>query len=85
MSSRDGKSDNKASVGGEYDPALRIAVLVPCYNEAKAIHGVVTSFREALPLATIFVYDNNSRDHTGEIAMAAGAVVRHTATDRVSS
>jgi Glycosyl transferase family 2 len=54
----------------------RIAVLVPCYNEAPTIHQVVTSFRAALPSARIFVYDNNSRDGTGDIARTAGAVVR---------
>ncbi len=55
---------------------LRIAVLVPCYNEATTISEVVISFRVALPTATIFVYDNNSRDGTGDIARRSGAVVR---------
>jgi hypothetical protein len=54
----------------------RIAVLVPCYNEAPTIHQVVTSFRAALPGAKVFVYDNNSRDGTEDIARTAGAVVR---------
>ena len=54
----------------------RIAVLVPCYNEAVAIPKVVADFRAALPDATIYVYDNNSRDGTVEAARAAGAVVR---------
>ena len=54
----------------------KIAVLVPCYNEAKTIEKVVTDFRRVLPDATIYVYDNNSTDGTGEIAAAAGAVVR---------
>src|SRR4026207_551880 len=54
----------------------RIAVLIPCYNEAEAIAGVVRDFRVALPEATIYVYDNNSRDRTREIAAQAGAVVR---------
>src|SRR5262249_18180618 len=53
----------------------RIAVLVPCYNEEVAISGVVRDFREALPDATVYVYDNNSRDRTVEVARAAGAVV----------
>jgi len=53
-----------------------IAVLVPCYNEEIAIRGVVESFRAALPAATIFVYDNNSRDRTAQVAREAGAVVR---------
>jgi glycosyltransferase involved in cell wall biosynthesis len=56
--------------------ARRIAVLVPCYNEEVAIPRVVTAFREALPGATIYVYDNNSTDRTREVAAAAGAVVR---------
>jgi hypothetical protein len=55
---------------------LRIAVLIPCYNEAAAIAKVVGDFRAALPGAEIFVYDNNSSDGTPEIAAAAGAVVR---------
>ncbi len=53
-----------------------IAVLIPCYNEAPTIHKVVTDFRQVLPEATIYVYDNNSTDGTGEIAREAGAVVR---------
>jgi glycosyltransferase involved in cell wall biosynthesis len=57
-------------------PAPRIAVLVPCYNEEVAIPRVVAAFRSALPEATVFVYDNNSRDRTAEAAAAAGAVVR---------
>jgi hypothetical protein len=60
------------------DPAVgqRVAVLVPCYNEEIAIARVVMDFRAALPAATIYVYDNNSRDRTVEMARAAGAVVR---------
>jgi len=54
----------------------RIAVLVPCYNEETAIGQVVEDFRTALPAATIYVYDNNSRDRTRAVAAAAGAVVR---------
>jgi glycosyltransferase involved in cell wall biosynthesis len=53
-----------------------IAVLVPCYNEAVTIEAVVRDFRKYLPEATIYVYDNNSKDGTAEIAAAAGAVVR---------
>jgi glycosyltransferase involved in cell wall biosynthesis len=52
-----------------------IAVLVPCYNEEVAIPEVVRDFRRALPDATVYVYDNNSRDRTIEVARAAGAVV----------
>jgi glycosyltransferase involved in cell wall biosynthesis len=54
----------------------RIAVLVPCYNEEAAVEKVVMDFRAALPEATVYVYDNNSRDRTVEVARAAGAVVR---------
>jgi glycosyltransferase involved in cell wall biosynthesis len=54
----------------------RVAVLVPCYNEAASIERVVTDFRRALPGATIHVYDNNSTDATRECARKSGAVVR---------
>ncbi|HEU4695683.1 MAG TPA: glycosyltransferase family 2 protein [Sphingomicrobium sp.] len=54
----------------------RIAVLLPCYNEEAAIAATVGGFRAALPTATIYVYDNNSRDRTRELAAKAGAVVR---------
>jgi glycosyltransferase involved in cell wall biosynthesis len=57
-------------------PALRVAVLVPCFNEEAAVATVVSDFRKALPAAEIFVYDNNSRDRTVEVARAAGATVR---------
>ena len=56
--------------------SLRIAVLLPCYNEEAAITKTVAGFRTALPGATIYVYDNNSRDRTVELARAAGALVR---------
>ncbi|MFS0771537.1 glycosyltransferase family 2 protein [Sphingomonas sp. 1P08PE] len=55
----------------------RIAVLLPCYNEEAAIAQTVAGFRAALPGATVYVYDNNSRDRTVEVAEAAGAIVRH--------
>ena len=54
----------------------RIAVLIPCYNEAQSIGGVVAGFKEALPEAIIYVYDNNSTDDTARVAAEAGAVVR---------
>jgi glycosyltransferase involved in cell wall biosynthesis len=54
----------------------RIAVLLPCYNEEAAIAATVAGFKAALPGATIYVYDNNSRDKTREVAARAGAVVR---------
>ncbi|MEC4175480.1 glycosyltransferase family 2 protein [Adlercreutzia sp. R7] len=53
-----------------------VAVLIPCYNEAPTIAKVVRDFREALPEAAVYVYDNNSTDGTAELAAAAGAVVR---------
>lgn len=56
--------------------SLRVAVLVPCYNEDAAVGTVVRDFRAALPGAAIYVYDNNSRDRTVEVARAAGAIVR---------
>jgi glycosyltransferase involved in cell wall biosynthesis len=54
----------------------RVAVLVPCYNEERAIGNVVANFRAALPGAAIYVYDNNSKDNTAVVARDAGAVVR---------
>ncbi|CCG43049.1 glycosyltransferase family 2 protein [Magnetospirillum molischianum] len=59
-----------------FPQSLRIAVLVPCYNEEAAIGTVVRAFRESLPTASVYVYDNNSDDRTIEFAKAAGAVVR---------
>ncbi len=55
----------------------KIAVLIPCYNEEKTIAKVVRDAKEALPEATIYVYNNNSKDRTAEIAKQAGAVVRN--------
>jgi hypothetical protein len=54
----------------------RIAVLIPCYNEEASIVAVVNDFHAALPEAVIYVYDNNSRDRTVELAKTAGAIVR---------
>ncbi|SFH95259.1 Glycosyltransferase involved in cell wall bisynthesis [Bosea sp. OK403] len=56
--------------------SLAIAVLIPCHNEALTIAAVVRSFRESLPGAAIYVYDNNSSDGTAEAARQAGAIVR---------
>ena len=56
--------------------SLRIAVLVPCFNEQAAVGRVVADFRKALPSAEIFVYDNNSSDRTAAVARDAGAKVR---------
>ncbi len=55
----------------------KIAVLIPCYNEAKTVAKVVADYRAALPEADIYVYDNNSSDGTDGIARAAGAIVRY--------
>lgn len=54
----------------------KIAVLIPCYNEAQTIEKVIKDTRSALPEAVIYVYDNNSTDRTAELAAAAGAIVR---------
>ncbi len=56
---------------------MRIAVLIPCYNESMTIKKVIEEFREALPEADIYIYDNNSEDHTDVIAREAGAIVRY--------
>ena len=55
----------------------KIAVLIPCYNESQTIAKVVAEWKAALPEATIYVYDNNSKDGTDKIARQAGAVVRY--------
>ncbi len=54
----------------------KIAVLIPCYNEEKAIYKVVKDFKSQIPSAEIYVYDNNSKDNTALEAARAGAVVR---------
>jgi len=54
----------------------RTAVLIPCYNEEAAIAKVVADFRKVLPSAKVYVYDNNSRDRTIDVARQAGAIVR---------
>ncbi len=56
--------------------ACRVVVLIPCYDEELTVGRTVAEFRAALPSATIYVYDNNSKDRTAEVARAAGAVVR---------
>ena len=55
----------------------KIVVLIPCYNEALTVAKVVRDYHKALPEAEIYVYDNNSTDHTDVIAQTAGAMVRH--------
>ncbi|MCI6475885.1 MAG: glycosyltransferase family 2 protein [Mucispirillum sp.] len=54
----------------------KVAVLIPCYNEELTIGKVVDDFKKSLPEAVIYVYDNNSKDKTAEIAKAHGAVIR---------
>lgn len=58
---------------------LRIAVILPCYNEEQAIVKVISEFQQALPEAVIHVFDNNSTDRTTEVSRAAGARVSHVA------
>ena len=55
----------------------KIAILIPCYNEALTIKKVINDFKLALPEASIYVYDNNSTDDTVKIAKNEGAIVRH--------
>jgi glycosyltransferase involved in cell wall biosynthesis len=66
-----------ASQSGAPQPAPRIAVLVPCYNEALTIAAIVRDFRACLPQAQVYVFDNNSTDNTARIAREQGAVVRN--------
>ena len=53
-------------------PQYKIAVLVPCFNEELTVGKTVTAFREALPSATLYVYDNNSTDGTVDVARSCG-------------
>jgi glycosyltransferase involved in cell wall biosynthesis len=62
-------------MAGEQQAAPRVAVIVPCYNEALTVGAVVQRARAALPGATVYVYDNNSTDDTVAIARKAGAIV----------
>ena len=55
----------------------KIAVLIPCYNEELTVEKVIKDFKKELPEADIYVYDNNSKDKTAEIAQNAGAIVKH--------
>ena len=74
MATTDAGADTDTSV--RMPERHRVAILVPCYNEAATIADVVTGFRTALPGSVVYVYDNNSTDKTVEVARAAGAVVR---------
>src|ERR1700729_1987455 len=58
------------------DPRRKIAVIIPCFNEAHSIAEVVHGFKSVLPNARIYVFDNNSTDETVAIASAAGALIR---------
>src|SRR6185312_3413824 len=69
-------SSNEPHAGSMAASQFQTAVLVPCYNEERAVAKVVADFRAALPTAAIYVYDNNSSDNTVEAATRAGAVVR---------
>ena len=75
MTKSDSNSHSPAG-GPVLRPEIKLAVLLPCYNESMSIRAVVTEFRKVLPGADIYVYDNNSSDNTAEEAAAAGAVVR---------
>ena len=55
----------------------KIAVLIPCYNEELTVEKVIKDFRRELPEAEIYVYDNNSKDKTAQIAKDNGAIVKH--------
>jgi glycosyltransferase involved in cell wall biosynthesis len=71
---------NEAQAGKHYSKevsmAEKVAVLIPCYNEAVTIGKVVDDFKRVLPNADIYVYDNNSKDETSAIAKEHGAIVR---------
>ena len=67
---------NEGGVTNDMIAEPRIAVLLPCYNEEAAIAQTVAGFRAVLPTADIYVYDNNSRDRTMDVARGAGAIVR---------
>ena len=56
---------------------MKIAIMIPCYNEQQTIKKVITDYKSVLPNADIYVYDNNSTDNTAEIAAKAGAIVRY--------
>ena len=56
---------------------MKTAVLIPCYNEELTIEKVIKDFKKELPDADIYVYDNNSKDKTAQIAKANGAIVKH--------
>src|ERR1700712_432682 len=73
--------DDRECLQAKHSPANgarapRVAILVPCFNEATTVASVVFAFRDALPGAVVYVYDNNSTDGTAGLALEAGAIVR---------
>lgn len=72
----DQTTEERAAYVGRVTRGEGVAVLVPCYNEAVTVGKVVDDFRRELPLATVYVYDNNSSDGTADVAREHGAVVR---------
>ena len=70
-------ADDSKFVTGTIASTHEIVILVPCFNEELTVGKTVASFREAMPSATVYVYDNNSTDRTVDVAKAVGAVVRY--------
>lgn len=68
---------NSSTAPADWASRLRIAILLPCHNEEHAISDVILGFREALPTAKVYVYDNASTDGTAIAALDAGAIVRY--------
>jgi glycosyltransferase involved in cell wall biosynthesis len=75
VSSESAAKENTGDTAAENH--MRLAVMIPCFNEAAAIRKVISDFKAALPTAQIYVYDNNSTDDTAAIARTSGAIVRH--------
>lgn len=71
-----GETMNVIPATTQISSQLRIAILVPCYNEEAAIAEVIRGFQDVAPAAQIYVYDNNSSDRSVEVARAVGAIVR---------
>ncbi|MAK62588.1 MAG: glycosyl transferase [Ponticaulis sp.] len=71
------ESSELVKAGNRFANGANVAVIVPCYNEELTIESVVQDFRQVLPEAKIYVFDNNSSDRTSEIASNCGAIVRH--------
>ena len=63
--------------GNKMRDVSKIAVLIPCYNESATIQKVVKDFKQVLPEADIYVFDNNSVDGSADLAREAGAIVRY--------